>query len=173
MLRLPNDDDDGAAFRGPSRSASCCPGEIVPGQPSFYRATRGRHQNGFTPVIQARTMPLPGTPNVRFAVVGDLGTTNDSISTVQHVLQGHQSDPVGFGALLLVGDHSYAGKLSVWGLYGRIVESVARVMPLEREPVAPVPPFPPLYEYALMIPIRPAALKMAPALARAARESAE
>ena len=77
---------------------------LPPGGTFYYRC--GDDANGFSPVTAAVALPPVGTAGVRVAVLGDLGTTVNSSSTVDHVLARHAAVP--FAGILHAGDLSYA-----------------------------------------------------------------
>ena len=71
------------------------------------------------------TLPAPGdaTP-IRWGVLGDLGTTSDSRTTVEHAIQS------GAQGILHAGDLSYANcNQPVWDMYGKMVEPLAAAVP--------------------------------------------
>lgn len=74
-------------------------------------------------LLQFRTMPAVGDKKpMRFAVIGDLGQTSDSHSTIQHVMQ--RSD---LGMILHAGDLGYADcNQTLWDTYGEMVEDLAK-----------------------------------------------
>jgi hypothetical protein len=113
------------------RGAPACDGELTPGQPFWYRV--GDDANGFSAVIQAQPIALPGTDNIRFAIIGDLGTTNNSVDTIQHVVDSHNMGD-GLSALIICGDISYADQTQpVWDVLGRMVQPISSVIPFERQ----------------------------------------
>jgi hypothetical protein len=83
--------------------------------------------------------------NVKLAVIGDLGQTTDSISTVQHVLTGTVQAPAGtrpYDAVLIAGDLSYADAENFahcshpggcvpqrWDSYGQMYQQLGTVVP--------------------------------------------
>jgi hypothetical protein len=62
---------------------------------------------------------------MHLAVIGDLGTTTDSQSTMNHVLENNQ-----LGLILHAGDLSYADcQQTVWDTYGVMIEDLAKERP--------------------------------------------
>ena len=95
---------------------------LNPNTTYFYRV--GDETCGWSPIFSTSTAPLPGTLGVRFAVVGDVGTTSNSINTLQGILDAHKRSP--YAAMLLVGDLSYEdGNNTVWDEFGRMKEFLA------------------------------------------------
>jgi predicted phosphodiesterase len=77
--------------------------------------------NSFTTLATAGDFSEP----VRFGVLGDLGTTRDSVKTVGHIMQNKDLQMI-----LHVGDLSYANcDQSKWDLYGRMIEPLAATRP--------------------------------------------
>ena len=70
---------------------------------------RGRERRiGETPTYQLRTPPLPGSPT-SLALVGDIGQTENSTKTMNHILRAANAPvPHPVSALLIAGDLSYA-----------------------------------------------------------------
>ena len=101
---------------------SSSPGTVV-------RYVAGDDIHGFSSVRATATAPIPGTPGVRLAVLGDLGTTANSTSTLASILASHANAP--FASALLVGDLSYAdGSQPVWDEWGRLVDPLASTLPM-------------------------------------------
>jgi hypothetical protein len=97
----------------------------------FYRV--GDEACGWSPIFSTATAPLPGTPGVRFAVVGDVGTTSNSVKTLQGILNSHKRSP--YATMLLVGDLSYEdGNNSVWDDFGRMKEFLSASLTVEGVP---------------------------------------
>ena len=74
-------------------------------------------------VLSFTTLPAPGvmTP-LSFGVLGDLGTTSDSVTTVEHMIANRN-----LSMLLHVGDLSYSDcDATKWDTYGLMVENLAR-----------------------------------------------
>ena len=99
---------------------------------SWYRV--GDDTNGWSSTsLYVHRMPDVGEAGATFAVVGDVGTTADSASTLTGVAEAHARSP--FAALLLVGDISYAdGDQSIWDEWGRLSSRL-----LSRLPLATIP----------------------------------
>jgi hypothetical protein len=70
-----------------------------------------------------KTMPAVGDKApFTFAVIGDLGQTFDSASTIGHVMANRE-----LGMILHAGDLSYADcNQTLWDSYGRLVEGLAK-----------------------------------------------
>lgn len=70
----------------------------------YYYRCGDPHQNAMSKVLSFKTMPAPGPSRfpARIAIVGDLGLTYNTTSTIDHV---RSKDP---DLILLVGDVSYA-----------------------------------------------------------------
>ena len=95
---------------------------LSPNTVYFYRV--GDEKCGWSELYSTSTAPLPGQLGVKFAVVGDVGTTSNSIKTLQGILESHTKSP--FAAMLLAGDYSYAdGNNTVWDEFGRMKEFLA------------------------------------------------
>lgn len=107
---------------------------LQPGVPVYY--TVGDDANGFSAVYRTLTVPPAGVPNVRWAVIGDLGTTNNSADTLAHIAANHLNPvPVAgvaspFAGVLHIGDLSYAdGTQGVWDTYGKLLQPLASTLP--------------------------------------------
>ncbi len=76
--------------------------------------------------IHFTTLPAPGDErSLTYALVGDLGTTVYSKSTIRHMAREHEIQ-----AVLHVGDLSYANcHQPIWDYYGNIIEPLARRVP--------------------------------------------
>lgn len=70
----------------------------------YYYRCGDPHQNAMSKVLSFKTMPAPGSSRFpeRIAIVGDLGLTYNTTSTIDHVRSNHPD------LFLLVGDVSYA-----------------------------------------------------------------
>ncbi|XP_041024967.1 purple acid phosphatase 22-like [Juglans microcarpa x Juglans regia] len=91
-------------------------GPLEPSTTYFYRC------GGSGPEFSFRTPPS-GFP-IEFAVVGDLGQTEWTASTLQHI------DSKDYDVFLLPGDLSYAdGQQPLWDSFGRLVEPYATRRP--------------------------------------------
>jgi hypothetical protein len=91
----------------------------------FYQA--GDFGLGATSGVQTfQTLTAVGKHQpMHFAVIGDLGTTTDSQSTMNHVLANNQ-----LGLILHAGDLSYADcQQTVWDTYGVMIEDLAKARP--------------------------------------------
>lgn len=77
-------------------------------------------------ILNFRTQPAVGSKRpYTFAVVGDLGQTTDSSSTVNHILQKPY-----LGMILHAGDLSYADcRPELWDSYGILIEDLAKARP--------------------------------------------
>ena len=73
--------------------------------------------------LNFRTLPKVGNHlPIHFAVIGDLGQTNDSESTLNHVLTNKNLQMV-----LHAGDLSYADcNQPLWDSYGEMIEDLAK-----------------------------------------------
>lgn len=80
-------------------------GPLAPGTIFYYSV--GDDANGFSTPTMAMNIPAAGTPGVSLAVIGDLGTTSNSSSTMEHVMTSHKTK--NFAGILHMGDISYAG----------------------------------------------------------------
>jgi acid phosphatase type 7 len=82
----------------------------------FYRV--GGTVCGYSYVMNVTTHPGVGAGVVplRFAMIGDLGQTNNSADTLQHMA----SRPGGFASIFLFGDLSYAGMRLPSVIVGRV-----------------------------------------------------
>jgi acid phosphatase type 7 len=99
---------------------------LAEGATVYYRV--GDDANGFSPVYTTRTPPPVSTPSTRIAFLGDLGTTDNSASTLDHILANHAANPI--AAAALVGDISYAdGNEMVWDTAGILLSRVASSVP--------------------------------------------
>ena len=76
--------------------------------------------------LQFTTMPAPGDSRVlTFGVLGDLGMTNDSMNTMNHIMMNPS-----LGMILHAGDLSYANcDQPLWDDYGIMVEPLANARP--------------------------------------------
>ena len=74
-------------------------------------------------ILNFRTMPAVGDLSpMSFGVIGDLGQTNDSESTIHHILNKPR-----LGMILHAGDLSYADcQQQLWDSYGYLIEDLAR-----------------------------------------------
>ena len=72
------------------------------------------------------TLPSPGDDRtLTYALVGDLGTTLYSGSTLRHMERNHKIQ-----AVIHAGDLSYANCIQpIWDYYGRMIEPLARKVP--------------------------------------------
>lgn len=67
----------------------------------------------------------PSTQNFRLAVIGDLGQTNNSLSTMTHVQQSRAE------AIVIGGDLSYADSDGPrWDSFGRLIQPLSATMPI-------------------------------------------
>lgn len=93
----------------------------------------GDDVNGFSTVRTTSTAPPVGVAGVRFAFMGDLGTTSDSAATLGAIAASHAAAP--FAAAFLLGDLSYAdGDEKVWDEYGALVDPLTSRLPLWTNP---------------------------------------
>ncbi|RYG60608.1 hypothetical protein EON64_19170 [archaeon] len=98
---------------------------LEPGTLYFYEC--GDFDNGKTSgSLNFRTLhPVGSKQPIHFGVLGDLGTTTDSSSTLQHVL----TNPF-LSMILHAGDLSYADcNQPVWDQYGVLIEDLAKLRP--------------------------------------------
>jgi len=99
--------------------------DILPGTIYFYQC--GDFSLDETSGLEVfRTVPKVGdTKPFTFAVIGDLGQTSDSASTIAHVV-GNRN----LGMVLHAGDLSYADcNQTLWDSYGELVEVLAKERP--------------------------------------------
>mmetsp|Transcript_2363 Transcript_2363/g.1695 ORF Transcript_2363/g.1695 Transcript_2363/m.1695 type:complete len:452 (+) Transcript_2363:54-1409(+) len=77
-------------------------------------------------LLSFRTMPRVGDQRpMKFGVIGDLGQTTDSQSTMQHVMMNPD-----LGMILHAGDLSYADcNQTKWDTYGLMIEDLAKARP--------------------------------------------
>jgi hypothetical protein len=95
---------------------------LKPATTYFYRC--GDFSLGFTSGVESfTTMPPVGDVNqFSFGVVGDMGQTTDTASTINHIL----SNP-SLGMILHVGDLAYADcDQKLWDSYGILIEDLAK-----------------------------------------------
>lgn len=91
----------------------------------FYQC--GDFTLGFTSgLLNFKTLLRKGDPApLHFGVIGDLGQTNDSISTLEHVIENRK-----LAMILHAGDLSYADcQQTLWDSYGEMIEVLARERP--------------------------------------------
>lgn len=116
---------------------------LSPGQRFYYMV--GDDANGWSQVYSSVALAAAGTPGVRLALIGDLGTTVNSAGTRDHVIANHVNPgpapvPSGnngsvtsaqpFTALLHIGDLSYAdGTQVVWDTYGDLIQPLSSMLP--------------------------------------------
>ena len=106
-------------------------GGLSAAQRIFYRA--GDDACGWSCVASALTAPAPGVAGVRLAIFGDVGTTDNSVSTLQGVLAQHEAVP--YAAGILLGDVSYAdGVQPVWDDFGRMAQFISSKLPIQTLP---------------------------------------
>jgi len=95
---------------------------LTPSSLYFYQC--GDFDAGVTSgILQFQTMAAVGDQHpLHFAVIGDLGQTIDSTSTVNHIL-----DNKALGMILHAGDLSYADcNQQLWDSYGVLIEDLAK-----------------------------------------------
>lgn len=93
-------------------------------QPStIYYYQAGDFALNTSGILSFKTMPAVGDlSTLSFGVIGDLGTTNDSESTIHHLIAKPR-----LGMILHAGDLSYADcKQQLWDSYGELIEDLAR-----------------------------------------------
>lgn len=95
---------------------------LKPSTTYFYQAgdfTAGKTSG----VLSFKTMPAVGDLSpMAFGVIGDLGQTDDSESTVHHLIGKPH-----LGMILHAGDLSYADcKQQLWDSYGELIEDLAK-----------------------------------------------
>ncbi len=91
----------------------------------YYRCGDAKHDLSEADV-HFITLPAPGDErSLTYALVGDLGTTPFSKSTLRHMARNNRIQ-----AVLHAGDLSYANcEQPIWDYYGRMIEPLARRVP--------------------------------------------
>ncbi len=102
--------------------------QVVGLQPNtvYYYQCGDFDRDSTSGMLVFKTLPKVGNHlPISFGVIGDLGTTNDSLSTVNHVL-----DNRALQMILHAGDLSYADcNQPVWDAYGIMIEDLAKERP--------------------------------------------
>ena len=98
---------------------------LSPGTTYYYRCG-DNSTSDFSGMLQFTTMPAPGDAGIlSFAVIGDLGMTNDSRATLNHMMMNPSLSMV-----LHAGDLSYADcDQTKWDRYGIMIEPLANSRP--------------------------------------------
>lgn len=98
--------------------------KLQPSTVYYYQA--GDFTLNTSGILSFKTMPAVGDlSTLSFGVIGDLGTTNDSESTIHHLIAKPR-----LGMILHAGDLSYADcKQQLWDSYGELIEDLARERP--------------------------------------------
>jgi hypothetical protein len=131
------------AYASPQLCAAALMAPASPGGAPVFFALDGDAAG----VRTTATAPPAGAAGVRIAVMGDVGTTADSASTLARVSASHATAP--FAAGLLVGDLSCKFCASE----GPAVSASAALLPLPTgAPLPPLPPLPFFYPSALRRP---------------------
>lgn len=101
----------------------------------FYQV--GSPSAGWSAVQNVTSHPGVGIFPVRFGVVGDLGQTDNSANTIQHLMQGASSSASGgagaipWNSVLLVGDLSYADLYGPrWDSWQQLVQPMTAQLPM-------------------------------------------
>lgn len=118
-------------YYSPSLFSAALDGLVI-GAPVFYSVGSNDSSCGglWSPTFSTATAPDVGAWGARFAVIGDLGTTNYSNSTLANIVARSSSAP--FAATLLVGDLSYAdGTQATWDTFGALLQPLASTIPLQ------------------------------------------
>lgn len=99
--------------------------------PVWYRV--GDDSCGFSCAISTSPAIPAGGSGARLALFGDVGTTDNSVSTLSGVLAAHRLTP--FTAGILLGDLSYAdGVQPVWDEFGRMSSFLFQELPVQTLP---------------------------------------
>lgn len=79
-----------------------------------------------TDILEFKTLPNPGdNTNIIFGVLGDIGQTSNSLSTIKHLMKESNIDMI-----LHAGDLSYADCEQVlWDSYGEMIEPLSSFVP--------------------------------------------
>lgn len=105
------------------------PGE----EPAMSHTNQNKGVLGRTKRYVFRTPPLPGSPT-RFAMVGDLGQTDNSARTMHHIWRGtfpSLTNSVPISHILIAGDLSYADSDPLrWNSWLDLMEPLFRTTPL-------------------------------------------
>ena len=100
---------------------------LKPSTTYYYFIGEDSNRDGANGLRYFTTMPAVGKmkKSLSFAVLADIGTTNDSVRTVNHIL----SDPT-MEMVLHAGDGSYADcRPDIWDVYFNMIQDVAQVRP--------------------------------------------
>ena len=119
-----------ASYASPALFAATLSGLQV-SRPVFYRVGADAC-GGWSATLSASTAPDAGVAGAAFAIIGDLGQTVNSSTTLASILARSAAAPAPFAATLLIGDLSYAnGEQALWDSYGELVSPLASAMPLQ------------------------------------------
>lgn len=103
---------------------------LSPGGKAYYYRI-GSDSQGWSKVYNFVSAPTPGTPNMRFGVIGDVGATEYSNETIEGLMNLRTSQ--GLDHILHAGDLSYANNYNpggpVWDRYGEYIEPLAAYTP--------------------------------------------
>lgn len=87
--------------------------------------------NDWSKIFNFTTAPLPGTQNIIFAFIGDVGADPDSIRTIDGIIRSREES--GLDVVVHAGDLSYANNYfpggPVWDKFGEILEPLAAFTP--------------------------------------------
>jgi len=96
---------------------------LAPGT-TYYYSCGDLAQNQWSGWLSYKTLPAPGD-SVTFAIIGDLGLTNDSLATLSHIAMNPS-----LSMILHAGDLPYADcNAPLWDQYGVLTEPLASTRP--------------------------------------------
>eukprot|EP01038_Epipyxis_sp_PR26KG_P005589 gene5589-7717_t len=95
----------------------------------YYRV--GSEATGFSDVQYFKTHPGIGVSGVTFHLFGDIGQTNNSVTTLQELLINENALATPSGGIVSMGDLSYAnGDEPLWDTFGNLKQFVAKNIPM-------------------------------------------
>lgn len=104
--------------------------DLLEGNHLYYYKV-GSDTLGYSDVMSFKSHPGVAVDDVTFFVVGDLGQTSNSETTISELLETESSMSSLSGGIINAGDLSYAnGDQPLWDSFGRMMQSVSSRVPM-------------------------------------------
>jgi len=103
---------------------------LIEGNKIYYYQC-GSSTSGFSNILSFKSHPGVGSEGVTFHIIGDLGQTTNSETTLQELLDNEKALTGPSGGIISMGDLSYAnGDEPLWDSFGNMKQFVSQNVPM-------------------------------------------
>ena len=97
----------------------------------MYYYSVGSDAEGYSEVMSFKSHPGVSVDDVTFFVIGDLGQTSNSVTTLSELMETEAALSTPSGGIVNAGDLSYAnGAEPLWDSFGEMLQSAASTLPM-------------------------------------------